>query len=120
MEFEENTDELPRPRVSGEDVKPSSELSLHADDPLIKKIAERKKEVTIYDIQADPFFDTVVFDKTALRASAVSGSCAPIPRAIRRETKPVRKLMATAIHKSQTSLSPEASRKSATTYGRIS
>ncbi len=32
-------------------------LSLQADEPFIKKIAEKKKEVTMYDIQADPFFE---------------------------------------------------------------
>jgi sigma-B regulation protein RsbU (phosphoserine phosphatase) len=31
--------------------------TLAADDPLIGKIADRKKEVTIYDIQKDPFFE---------------------------------------------------------------
>jgi adenylate cyclase len=30
-----------------------------ADDPLVKKIAERKREVTLYDIQEDPLFDRV-------------------------------------------------------------
>jgi sigma-B regulation protein RsbU (phosphoserine phosphatase) len=34
-----------------------SALRLSAGNHLIKKIAERKKEVTIYDIQADPFFE---------------------------------------------------------------
>jgi sigma-B regulation protein RsbU (phosphoserine phosphatase) len=33
------------------------ELNWPADDPLIQRIAERKKEVTIYDIQRDPFFE---------------------------------------------------------------
>ena len=32
-------------------------LNLPADEPLIQKIAERKKEVTIYDVEADPFFE---------------------------------------------------------------
>ena len=32
-------------------------LSLQADEPFIKKIAEKKKEVTMYDVQADPFFE---------------------------------------------------------------
>lgn len=31
--------------------------TLPADAPLIQKIAERKKEVTLYDIQEDPFFE---------------------------------------------------------------
>ena len=30
---------------------------LSADEPFIQKISERKKEVTIYDIQADPFYE---------------------------------------------------------------
>jgi sigma-B regulation protein RsbU (phosphoserine phosphatase) len=34
-----------------------SELKLPADEPLIQKIAEKKKEVTIYDIQEDPLFE---------------------------------------------------------------
>ncbi|HEA68414.1 MAG TPA: GAF domain-containing protein [Desulfobacterales bacterium] len=34
-----------------------SELKLSVDEPLIQKIAERKKEVTIYDIEGDPFFE---------------------------------------------------------------
>ena len=37
----------------------SSDLTLPVEDPLIQKIAERKKEVTIYDIQKDPFFEDV-------------------------------------------------------------
>jgi signal transduction histidine kinase len=35
---------------------PSSKLP--ASDPLIQKIAERKKEVTLYDIEEDPFYRT--------------------------------------------------------------
>jgi GAF domain-containing protein len=31
-------------------------LKLPADEPFIQKISERKKQVTIYDIQEDPFF----------------------------------------------------------------
>ena len=34
-----------------------SKLQLPADEPFIQKIAERKKEVTVYDIQEDPFFE---------------------------------------------------------------
>jgi serine phosphatase RsbU (regulator of sigma subunit) len=34
-----------------------SDMELQASDPLIKKIAERKKEVTIYDIESDPFYE---------------------------------------------------------------
>lgn len=33
-----------------------SKLTLPADGPFIQKMAERKKEVTLYDIQEDPFF----------------------------------------------------------------
>jgi signal transduction histidine kinase len=33
-------------------------LRLSASDPLIQKIAERKKEVTLYDIEEDPFYRT--------------------------------------------------------------
>jgi serine phosphatase RsbU (regulator of sigma subunit) len=32
-------------------------MRLTADSPFIRKMAERKKEVTVYDIQADPFFE---------------------------------------------------------------
>lgn len=41
----------------GEPDHETQELKWPADDPLIQKIAERKKEVTIYDIQGDPFFE---------------------------------------------------------------
>ena len=30
---------------------------ISSEDPLVQKIAERKKEVTIYDVQEDPFFE---------------------------------------------------------------
>jgi sigma-B regulation protein RsbU (phosphoserine phosphatase) len=33
------------------------DLALPANDPFIQKIGEKKKEVTIYDIQEDPFFE---------------------------------------------------------------
>ncbi len=33
------------------------EISLPSDDLLVKKIADRKKEVTIYDIKEDPLFE---------------------------------------------------------------
>jgi serine phosphatase RsbU (regulator of sigma subunit) len=52
------------PTVEGEDQETEikdlrlSELKLPADEPLIQKIAERKKEVTVYDIEADPFFES--------------------------------------------------------------
>ena len=36
---------------------PLATAALPADDPLIQKIAERKSEVTIYDIQEDPLFE---------------------------------------------------------------
>ena len=32
-------------------------VKLQTDEPFIQKIAERQKEVTVYDIQADPFFE---------------------------------------------------------------
>lgn len=35
----------------------SAELLLTLDEPLIQKMAEQQKEVTIYDIQEDPFFE---------------------------------------------------------------
>ena len=38
---------------------PSSTLKIPADDPLIQKISFRKKEVTLYDIQEDPFYVNV-------------------------------------------------------------
>jgi sigma-B regulation protein RsbU (phosphoserine phosphatase) len=33
------------------------DVTLSANDPFIQKIAERKREVTLYDIQEDPFFE---------------------------------------------------------------
>ena len=45
------------PKEGSEEELRLSKLKLPADDPLIQKIAERKKEVTIYDIQEDPFFE---------------------------------------------------------------
>jgi sigma-B regulation protein RsbU (phosphoserine phosphatase) len=50
------TGEAEAPATAEQDSRPS-ELTLPTDEPLIQKIAERKKEVTIYDIQADPFFE---------------------------------------------------------------
>jgi len=43
-----------------------AEVELSANDPFIQKIAERKREVTIYDIQEDPLFeaDRVSCEKT--------------------------------------------------------
>ena len=47
-----------------------SDLAIAVDEPLIQKIAEQKKEVIIYDIQEDPFFEDQrescekVFDRT--------------------------------------------------------
>ena len=35
-----------------------AEVELSANDPFIQKIAERKREVTIYDIQEDPLFES--------------------------------------------------------------
>jgi serine phosphatase RsbU (regulator of sigma subunit) len=34
-----------------------AELKLPLDEPFIQKLAERKKEVTVYDIEEDPFFE---------------------------------------------------------------
>ena len=48
----ERRDELGKPIPS-----PVSTAKLSADDPLVKKIGEKKKEVTIYDIQEDPIFE---------------------------------------------------------------
>jgi len=36
---------------------PPSELKLPARDPLVQKIAETKKEVTLYDIEEDPLYE---------------------------------------------------------------
>jgi len=36
---------------------PLSTFKLPADDPLFQKVGERKKEVTLYDIQEDPFYE---------------------------------------------------------------
>lgn len=32
-------------------------LMLTADEPIVQKMAERKKEITVYDLEADPFFE---------------------------------------------------------------
>jgi signal transduction histidine kinase len=45
---------------------PSSPKKLPTHDPLIQKIAEKKKEVTLYDIEEDPFFEK---DKEACKNS---------------------------------------------------
>jgi len=41
---------------ASQDSRPSK-LQLPANEPFIQKMAERKKEVTVYDIQEDPFFE---------------------------------------------------------------
>ncbi len=41
------------------EIENGSDLTLPVEDPLIEKITERKKEVTIYDIQENPFFEDV-------------------------------------------------------------
>jgi sigma-B regulation protein RsbU (phosphoserine phosphatase) len=49
-----------RERTAAETEELSQKISafnLPAEDLLVQKIAERKKEVTIYDIQGDPFFE---------------------------------------------------------------
>jgi len=46
--------------VSGEAeafVVEACELTLAAEEPLVQKIAQKKKEITIYDIQEDPLFE---------------------------------------------------------------
>jgi len=49
-------DESTNKAESEKDIK-FGKLKLMADEPIIQKISERKKEVTIYDIQIDPFFE---------------------------------------------------------------
>jgi len=51
---------------------PLSTFKLPADDPFFQKLGERKKEVTIYDIQEDPFYekDRETFQKTLERLEA--------------------------------------------------
>jgi len=44
----------------------SEGFSLPGENPLVEKIAERKKEVTLYDIEEDPFFEK---DRDACRAT---------------------------------------------------
>lgn len=41
------------------EIENGSDLTLPVEDPLIEKITERKREVTIYDIQENPFFEDV-------------------------------------------------------------
>jgi sigma-B regulation protein RsbU (phosphoserine phosphatase) len=48
----------PVPVAETEEESRLSDLKLEADDPFIQKIAERKKEVTVYDIREDPFFES--------------------------------------------------------------
>jgi serine phosphatase RsbU (regulator of sigma subunit) len=47
----------PSPEKANEQVTCELNQSLSSDNPFIQKIAERKKQVTIYDIQRDPFFE---------------------------------------------------------------
>jgi serine phosphatase RsbU (regulator of sigma subunit) len=55
MAVEEKEENLYADAASGD---PDVEcLTIAADDPLMQKIAEHKKEVTIYDIQEDPAFE---------------------------------------------------------------
>ena len=53
---DEEESDMPADREHKESDTPK--LKLKADELLIQKIAERKKEVTIYDIQSDPFFES--------------------------------------------------------------
>ena len=57
VETRERVEEIPRQKGEIEEDLRLSELKLPADEILIQKIAERKKEVTIYDVEADPFFE---------------------------------------------------------------
>jgi class 3 adenylate cyclase len=45
------------PREGVEAARQASDLILPLNDPLMRKIAELKKEVTLYDIQEDPLFE---------------------------------------------------------------
>ena len=54
---EEIEEIVSRTRKDSEGDRHPSEFELQSDDPFIQKIAERKKELTIYDIQEDPFFE---------------------------------------------------------------
>ena len=45
------------PEKTGTQTPCELNLSVPSDNPFIKKMAERKKQVTIYDIEADPFFE---------------------------------------------------------------
>jgi class 3 adenylate cyclase len=60
------------PSEAEESSQEKSELNWPADDPLVQKIAERKKEVTIYDILDDPFFEAArdVYEKAFDRLGA--------------------------------------------------
>jgi len=57
---------VPEQKVEAVVCSEPAELELSASDPFIQKIAERKREVTIYDIQEDPLFeaDRVSCEKT--------------------------------------------------------
>jgi len=52
-------DEEISPEVNGKpvDLYDRPEFKIQADDPLIQKIGERKRELTIHDIQEDPSFE---------------------------------------------------------------
>jgi serine phosphatase RsbU (regulator of sigma subunit) len=43
--------------AKGPESEQSSELRLEPQNPFIRKLAERKKEVTVYDIPADPLYE---------------------------------------------------------------
>ena len=57
VEISEKVEEIARQKGEIEKDLRLSKLKLPADEILIQKIAERKKEVTIYDVEADPFFE---------------------------------------------------------------
>jgi class 3 adenylate cyclase len=50
-------DEAPQETVVVGAGRENADLILSADDPLLQKLAELKKEVTLYDIQEDPLFE---------------------------------------------------------------
>ncbi|MBW1822148.1 MAG: GAF domain-containing protein, partial [Deltaproteobacteria bacterium] len=62
----ENGTGVPEQEVEAVVCSEPAELELSVSDPFIQKIAERKREVTIYDIQEDPLFeaDRVSCEKT--------------------------------------------------------
>jgi len=65
-EIKDGTSEIEKPSAQSSslgkesrDAVKLSDLEVPLDDPLIQKLSERKREVTIYDIQENPFFEGV-------------------------------------------------------------